>query len=41
MAYEPVWELWPDIEPDGDSSVYGSSDDGIKYKENLDDKEHK
>ena len=25
-AYEPVSDLWQDMEPDSDSSVYGSSD---------------
>ena len=36
--YEPVYALWPYIEPDTDSSVDGSSEKGGKYQENLDDK---
>ena len=38
-AYELVSDFWPDIEPDSDSSVDGSSDEGIKYQENLDGQE--
>ena len=33
--YEPVYCLWIDIETGGDSSADGSSDEGIKYQENL------
>ena len=33
---ESVYDLWPDIYPDSDSSVDGSSDEGIKYQYNLD-----
>ena len=33
-AYEPVSDLWTDIEPDGDSSNNGSSYEGSKYQEN-------
>ena len=29
-AYEPVYDLWPDIDPDSDSSNYGLSDEGSK-----------
>ena len=29
-AYEPVSDFWPDVDPDSDSSDYGSSDEGIK-----------
>ena len=29
-AYEPVYDLWLDIEPDSDSSSDGSSDEGSK-----------
>ena len=32
--YEPVYDLLPDIEPDSDSSNYGSSDEGSKDQEN-------
>ena len=35
--YEPVSDLWPDIEPDSDSSDDVSRDKGSKYQENLDD----
>ena len=38
-AYEPVSDLWPDIEPDGDSIDGGSRNEGIKYQENLEDQE--
>ena len=38
-SYEPVPDLWPDIDPDIDSSDYGPSDKGIKDQEKLDDKE--
>ena len=38
-AYEPVSDLWPDIDPDSDSSDDGSSDTVRKYQENPDDKE--
>ena len=34
---EPLSDLWLDIEPDSDSKNYGSSDEGSKYKENLED----
>ena len=37
--YEPVYDLWPDIETDSDSKSDGSSDEGIKYQENPYDKE--
>ena len=30
-AYEPVYDLWSDIDPDSDYSDYGSRDEGIKY----------
>ena len=36
-AYELVYDLWSDIEPDTDSRDNGSIDEGIKYQENLDD----
>ena len=29
-AYEPVYDLWTDIEPDSDSREDGSSDEGSK-----------
>ena len=32
-------DLWPDIEPDSESSVDRSSDKGRKYQEDLDDQE--
>ena len=35
-AYEPVSALWPDIDPDSDSSNDELSDEGSKYQENLD-----
>ena len=38
-AYEPVSNFWPDIESDSDSSNGGSSDEGSKYQENLEDQE--
>ena len=38
-AYEPFYDLWTDIDTDGDSSDYGSSDKGIKDQEKLDDQE--
>ena len=38
-VYEPVSNLWPDIEPDSYSIDYGSSDEGRKYQENLEYKE--
>ena len=38
-AYEPVSDLWPDIDIDGDFSDYGSSEEGIKDQENLDGQE--
>ena len=34
-SYEPVSDLWPDVEPDSDSSDDGSSDEGSKNQENL------
>ena len=34
--YEPVYGLWPDIEPDSKSSDDGKSDEGSKYQENPD-----
>ena len=34
--YEPVSDLWPDIEPDNDSSDDGSSDEVRKYQDNPD-----
>ena len=34
-AYEPVSDIWTDIESDGDSNVYGSSDEERKYQDNL------
>ena len=37
--YEPVFGLWPDIYHDSESSVDGSSDEGIKYQDNLADQE--
>ena len=36
-AYEPVYDLWPDIEPDSDFDKDGSSDNGRNYQENPDD----
>ena len=39
-AYEPVSDLCPYIEPAGDSSNHGSSDEGIKYYENQDYQGH-
>ena len=36
-AYEPLSDLWQDVDPDSDSSDDGSSDEGIKYQENPDD----
>ena len=36
-AYEQVYDLWPDVEPDSDSSDDWSSDEGGKYQENIDD----
>ena len=33
-AYEPVSDLWSEIYPRSDSSYYGSSDEGTKYKQN-------
>ena len=38
-AYEPVSDLWPDIEPYSDSSVGGSGYKGSKYQDKLDDRE--
>ena len=38
-AYEPVSDLWLDIEPDIDYSNYGSSNDRNKDQENPDDQE--
>ena len=35
-AYEPVSDLWPDIEPYSDSSNDGSSDEGGKDQYNPD-----
>ena len=32
-------DLWPDIEPDSDSSNEGSGDEGIKDQDNPDDQE--
>ena len=32
--YEPVYDLWTDIEPNSDSSDDGSSDEVRKYQEN-------
>ena len=37
--YEPVSDLWPDIEPDSNSRDDGSSDEGIKDQENPYDQE--
>ena len=37
--HEPVSDLWPDIEPDSDSSNEGSGDEGIKDQDNSDDQE--
>ena len=34
--YEPVYDLWPDIEPDSDSINYDPNDEGIKDQENPD-----
>ena len=34
-AYEPVSYLCPDVDPNSDSSDDGSSDEEIKYQENL------
>ena len=34
-SYEPLCDLWPDINPDSDSSVDGSSDEGSEYHDNL------
>ena len=34
--YYPVSNLWLDIEPDSDSSNYGSSYEVVKYQENPD-----
>ena len=34
--YKPVSDLWPDIDPDSDSSFDGSSYEGSKYQDNLD-----
>ena len=36
-GYELVSALWPDIEPDSDSSYYGSSNKVSKDQENPDD----
>ena len=33
-AYEPVSGIRTDIDPDGDSSNDGTSDEGIKYQDN-------
>ena len=38
-AYEPVSRFWPYIEPDSDSIVGGSSYEGSKYRDSLDDQE--
>ena len=38
-GYEPVSDLWPDIEPASDSSDYGSSDEGRKDQYNPDGQE--
>ena len=38
-AYEPVSDLWPDIELDSDSSDGGPIDEGSKNQENLEDQE--
>ena len=38
-AYEPMSNLWEDIEPDIDSRNFGSSDYRSKYQENPDDQE--
>ena len=35
-AYELVSYLWPDVEPDSDSSDDNSGDDGSKYRPNPD-----
>ena len=37
--YEPVYDLWQDIEPDSESSDGGSSDEGIKDQDNTYDQE--
>ena len=34
-----MYDFWPDMEPDSDSSDGGSSDEGIKDQDNLEDKE--
>ena len=39
-AYEPVSDLWIDIEPDSDSSDNRSSVEGKEDQENLNDQEH-
>ena len=36
-AYEPVSDLWTDIDPDSDYIVDGSSDEGSKDQYKLDD----
>ena len=36
-AYEPVSDLWPDIEPASDYSDGGSSDEGSKDQDNPED----
>ena len=38
-AYEPLSDLWTEIEPDSDSNDDGSSDEGRKYHDKLDHKE--
>ena len=38
-SYEPASDFWTNIEPDSDSSYGGSSDEVIKYQDNLEDKE--
>ena len=38
-AYEPVSDLWPDIESDSYSRDDGSSDEVSKYQENTDGQE--
>ena len=37
-VYEPVSDLWTDIEPANDSSDDGLSDEVSKYQDNPDDK---
>ena len=40
-AYEPVYDLWLDIEPDSDSSNDGSGDEGRKYQYNPENQDQK